>query len=939
MQVAKSMFFAITFFILVPAFAGDADNLAQQGFDALSTGNYNEAAEFFLAALESDENNIEANRGIIIVYLTVGDYTQAAENATSMSTRGKATPEILALGADALALTGSHEKALELYRKGIGLDNSHIHSLLGAARIESLAGNRKESEELLEKARAGNASIGPVEMVYAAAALVELNRYAEANTLLGQAIEKDPLNTDALNMRASLFLKKYDYPYAKKLFERSLEINPKHPDTLTGLAWVYEQIPKLGFERFSDAYSLVRKALRTNRSHAGAYKYLAHTGLSVSNYEQAIKYLDKALETNKRDSESLAMLAATYLLKGDTEQYDKLKKEAFKQKGSKPAFLHGVADILQSKFRYQEALDLSLAALKEDEHYWPAYSTAGLNMLRLGREEEAKPYLKKSQENDPFNIWTYNSLQLLMHINDNFKEEKFKHFVVKLHKAEFDTLAPYIAKEAENSYKALAAKYKIELDKPVIVEMFRKHDFFSARTVGLPGISAAGACFGNLVTMDSPSARRFGTYNWARTLHHELTHVFTLTRSRNRISRWFGEGCSTYEERCAKPYWRRNMERVFIDSLERGALIRISKMEKEFNRPRGMESVMLAYYQSSLIVEYITEKYGFDKILAIIDGYGKSRDENDIMSEALGVDLNKLDAGFKEWAADKFLKFKVEGRITNMDVSRLQDQVEFNPDDARLHARLARSYVAAKKLLDAENSITCAMKLEPSNPENFLAQAELDMQQGFASSAKKNYLKALSNGLKNTYDVHLVLARIYFAEEKKEEAIEYLKKASVDFPLDISPASPYRQLYAIYTQDERKDEALEQLEKIVALTDMEPMARVTLADKWFEDGRFAEAIDLLRQLLHLNPLTPGIHERLGDALYADEMLEEALEEFKTAVIIGGQGQAKAYSGLARCYFDLEDNKEAEENARKALQLDPGNSRAKEVLELLGKWSD
>ena len=38
--------------------------------------------------------------------------------------------------------------------------------------------------------------------------------------------------------------------------------------------------------------------------------------------------------------------------------------------------------------------------------------------------------------------------------------------------------------------------------------MFPKHDDFAVRTIGLPGfIGALGACFGRVVTLDSPNAR------------------------------------------------------------------------------------------------------------------------------------------------------------------------------------------------------------------------------------------------------------------------------------------------------------------------------------------------------------------------------------------------------------------------------------------------
>ena len=95
--------------------------------------------------------------------------------------------------------------------------------------------------------------------------------------------------------------------------------------------------------------------------------------------------------------------------------------------------------------------------------------------------------------------------------------------------------------------------------------MFPKHDDFAVRTVGLPGmIGALGACFGRVVTLDSPKARPPGDFNWAPTLWHELAHVMTLQLSKQRVPRWLTEGISTYEEKLGSPAWGREGELSFV---------------------------------------------------------------------------------------------------------------------------------------------------------------------------------------------------------------------------------------------------------------------------------------------------------------------------------------------------------------------------------------
>ena len=66
-------------------------------------------------------------------------------------------------------------------------------------------------------------------------------------------------------------------------------------------------------------------------------------------------------------------------------------------------------------------------------------------------------------------------------------------------------------------------------------------------------IGALGACFGRVVTMDSPKARPPGEFQWEATLWHELAHVVTLQMSNQRVPRWLTEGISVYEENAGAP--------------------------------------------------------------------------------------------------------------------------------------------------------------------------------------------------------------------------------------------------------------------------------------------------------------------------------------------------------------------------------------------------
>src|SRR5207245_1633173 len=101
--------------------------------------------------------------------------------------------------------------------------------------------------------------------------------------------------------------------------------------------------------------------------------------------------------------------------------------------------------------------------------------------------------------------------------------------ILKLHKKEADLLLPYFQAELKRSITTYEHKYRMKLARPVQVEVYPDHEDFAVRSMGMPGLGALGATFADVVAMDSPSGRPPGTFLWASTLRHEMSHVFILS--------------------------------------------------------------------------------------------------------------------------------------------------------------------------------------------------------------------------------------------------------------------------------------------------------------------------------------------------------------------------------------------------------------------------
>jgi tetratricopeptide (TPR) repeat protein len=175
--------------------------------------------------------------------------------------------------------------------------------------------------------------------------------------------------------------------------------------------------------------------------------------------------------------------------------------------------------------------------------------------------------------------------------------------------------------------------------------MFPKHDDFAVRNLGLPGmIGALGACFGKVVTIDSPQARQPpGEYNWQPTLWHELAHVLTLQLSNNRVPRWVTEGMSVWEERRARPEWGHEMEVPFAQALERGKTLTIATLNEGFSDP---ELIALSYHHASLVVEHLAATYGTTSLKTLLRAYGRGLETEAAFKEAFGATIDEVQKSF-----------------------------------------------------------------------------------------------------------------------------------------------------------------------------------------------------------------------------------------------------------------------------------------------------
>lgn len=467
-----------------------------------------------------------------------------------------------------------------------------------------------------------------------------LGDFDGANETFKRALAAQPKSVDIRVRWGRFFVERYNPDDASKLFMEALEIDPNSAQAHLGIALIAAE----SFDQ--KAVASATKALELDPRLVEAQELLARLALEDNDPKKAIEEADKAMKLAPDALDAMAVRAAADLLdnKGASPWFDRVL--AVNPVYGKAYAL--AAHLLVLSRRYEEGIELYRKALELDPSLHYAQSQLGIQLMRLGLEKEARQQLEAVYAAGYRNAATVNSLRLI----DSYK--RFKTFaggdmVLKLDQKEAEELAPYFLGELRRAIRTFEKKYNLKIGKPVQVEVYPNHDDFAVRTLGMPGLGALGVTFGHVVAMDSPSGRPPGTFHWASTLWHELSHVFVLTATKHRVPRWFTEGMAVHEETAVSPDWGDRLDPQAIRAIKDKKLLPVAGLDRGFIRPSYPAQVVVSYFQAGRICDYINQKWGYDKLLAMMHAFGAAKSTPEVFESVLGMKTEAFDEEFLAW--------------------------------------------------------------------------------------------------------------------------------------------------------------------------------------------------------------------------------------------------------------------------------------------------
>ena len=555
-----------------------------------------------------------------------------------------------------------------------------------------------------------------------------LGAFQDANGFFRQANRLASTDVAVNTAWGELFLEKYDRKEAMRSFQDALKADETHVPAILGVARIATE------ENPPAAKSAIERALKVNPSSVPAHLLAAEMSLDERKRDEAREGVQRALKVNPNSLEAHSLEAAIDFLEGKTTAFDARVQQVLKINPIYGEVYRVAGDHAARNYRFDEAAALVRRGLAIDDANIRAHADLGRHLLRTGDEPGARRALERAFKDDDFDQITYNLLTLLDTL-DGFETITDGDLIFRFDPKESAVMREHAIPLAKEALATLSKQYQFTPSGPILIEMFPKHDDFAVRNVGLPGmIGALGACFGRVVTLDSPRARPPGDFNWGATLWHELAHVITLQMSKNRVPRWLTEGISVWEEKRARSEWGREMEMTFAHALNEGKTLKLDVLNEGFSDPK---MISLAYYQASLVVEHIVDTYGEPKLRDLLRAYGEGLEDETAIKEALGASFAELqssfDARLEKQYADLRRALKTPELKEKMSVEDLKTVAASNPESFAVQMRLAQALHEAKDGAGAIAALERAAQLVPSatganNPHTMIAAIALEQK-------------------------------------------------------------------------------------------------------------------------------------------------------------------------------------------------------------------
>jgi tetratricopeptide (TPR) repeat protein len=380
-----------------------------------------------------------------------------------------------------------------------------------------------------------------------------------------------------------------------------------------------------------------------------------------------------------------------------------------------------------------------------------------------------------------------------------------------------------------------------------------------------------------------------------------------------------------------------------------GSLAPIVDLDMRFTRSRNMMGVVLAYYQSTLAVEHMHKRWGWDKLVEALHVYAKGHQTEHVLETVFDIEPAAFDKAFSAFLDERLSHY--EGQFdplafTVMDPKELEKRAKKAKDaisskqpsarskqreDARIVAWLSMLHAIRGKKKEAKAALETAKKLAKNvnHPHVRFAQAFLYRLSGEHEKEKAALQKLVADG-HDSYEGRLRLAKLAARSKSYPKVISHLKAAT---KLDPEASQPLVELAFLYKKLKKKKEVADVITRLAFIKQTSASIVYTAIVRNSRLKRWDRVRKLGPLGIHNQPFNSTIHEKYAWALRAAGKHKEALFEFQSALLCKPRNAEYIHVGIARSYLAMGQTKKALVHVNRALDV---SSNFRPAVELLRK---
>ncbi len=726
------------------------------------------------------------------------------------------------------------------------------------------------------------------------------------NELLPDVLRLQPKDYRAWYQSGRLFLEKYNRAEALRCLQNALKLNPRAAEVLAALAELALQTYQLDRARL-----YLKRAEAINPELVQVHRLWCDWHVANFDLTAAQEAIRRAAKLNPRDPETLGRRVALWVLRHGMPPADGWNRSPLvkqlaevESRCPRPGRFYYAAGVLLSRSNQLDAAAFFLRRAAEAVPQMPGpQAELGLLFMRLGEEAEAAPLLRRAFDQDPFHVRVNNMLQVL-DLLAGYATLETEHFVIRFDRGQDELLARTVAQVLEQEvYPQLCKKLGYEPQGKTLYEIFSRHggtsghQWFSARTVGLPYVGTVGACTGGMVALVSP-LEMDKPFNWGRVVRHEFVHVLNLQQTRFRVPHWLTEGLAVeLEGYPPPPRWKPLLRRRWQEKT----LFTLKNINLGFIRPGDGDDWHLAYCQSWLYVQYMKERFGSRGPMKLLQAYAAGPDTPEAIRRAFGLSLQEFEDGYRHYVERYVRQLPVaSAQEETAPLAQLEARLAKDPQNADLAAQVAQGRLKLRDYAGARKLAQRAWDRQPGHPLAGYVLARVFLTIGETDQAQQYLEKALDRQKPHPRVVAL-LAALAVKSGQLARAEELYRLAHQAQPLE---ARWLKALAGIYLKRNEPEKLRRALEQLAALESDNAVIRKKLAQLALARGQVEQALRWANQAVQINVKDELGWRLVAQAASAAQQWSQAAFAWEAVTRLRPRDQ-QAQLELARCLVRLQ----------------------------------